>query len=61
MAPATDQTMKATFDAKSLMSNITMKVTIRRYRQWLWRIKLAKWLIHLAALMMWADVEVEII
>jgi hypothetical protein len=46
-------------DAKNLAKHITLTVKMKRTRQWRWRVKLAAWLIRLAALVMWVNVEIE--
>lgn len=51
-----------TVDAKELAKQVTLIVTLRldRANQWLWRVKVASWLIRLAAWVMWVNVEIEV-
>lgn len=49
--------MKADFDAQGLASGLTITVKIKRYRQWLVRLWIAKQLIRLAGFIAWVDVE----
>jgi hypothetical protein len=46
-------------DAKKLAGKVTLQVTIRRGHQWQWRVKVGRWLIRLAGLIMWTPVEVK--
>ena len=46
-------------DTKRIANHITMKVELKRYQGWLWRVKLGMLLIRLAAWIMWVDVEIK--
>jgi hypothetical protein len=49
-----------TIDAKDLAKHITLTVRLGRLDHWLWRVNIAKWLIRLAAWIMWVNVEIEV-
>lgn len=47
-------------DARELAAQLTLTVKMRRANQWLWRVKVASWLIRLAAVVMWVNIEIEV-
>lgn len=48
-----------TADVKELAHDITLVVRISRIDQWRWRLTIGRWLICLAALVMWTNIEFE--
>ena len=46
-------------DMKTIASGYTIRVKIKRYHSWLWRLKIGMCLIRLAAWFMWVNIEIE--
>jgi len=50
----------AQLNTRDLAHSITLEVKLRGSKQWEWRLKLAGWLIRLAAWVAWMNAEIEI-
>ena len=48
-----------TLDTKKLAQSMVLHVRLGRGDAWIFRVKIASWLIRLAAWIMWANVEIE--
>jgi len=46
-------------DAKQIAGEVTLKAHLPRLTEWTWRVKIGAWLIRLAALIMWMDIEID--
>jgi hypothetical protein len=45
-------------DAKDIANDVTIEITVIRYKQWVIRYNIGLWLIKLASLVMWCNVEI---
>jgi len=51
---------QAELDIKPLAQQIVLDIKLKNLRQWQWRVRVAMWLIDLAARVMWMKAEVEV-
>jgi len=50
----------AQLNTRDLAHCITLEVKFKSSTQWVWRLKIASWLIRLAAWVAWVNVSIEI-
>ena len=43
---------------KIAQENITLHVRLHKYHSWLWRLRVAEWLIRFAAYVAWVNIEI---
>ena len=43
---------------KIVQENVTLHVRLHKYHSWLWRLRIAEWLIRLAAWVAWVNIEI---
>jgi hypothetical protein len=46
-------------DSQDIANNLVLHVTLRREKQWRWRLAVGSWLIRLAAWVMWMNIDIE--